>query len=594
MADARSPLIVAFLLALLALAAPARAQLEGALMPGKVIAGHAKLEDTCANCHVRFDKRAQDRLCLDCHKPVAEDVARREGMHGRIKIESCRACHTDHKGRDMNIAAFDRNKFDHAATDFALRGAHVTVKCESCHTAGRKFREAPQECIACHRKDDKHKGSLGTACASCHGEANWKDVRFDHDKTHFKLLDKHARVACAACHKTPDFKGAPLTCVGCHRKEDTHKGRFGEKCETCHTAADWKVSRFNHDTATRFALRFKHRTARCEACHTGFIYREKLETACISCHKKDDKHKGTLGPLCGDCHGEQSWGRAKFDHSRTQFPLTGKHADTECKACHKDNASFKDTPRACLACHRKDDTHKGHFGEKCESCHNDTSWKRILFNHERDTSYPLRGAHRKTGCEKCHTGVLYRDKTPSTCIGCHRKDDKHAGQLGERCESCHNEDDWKKIVRFDHNQTKFPLTGRHALVECKSCHATPQFKDAKSDCLSCHAKADVHRRSLGAKCETCHNARDWKAWDFDHGRKTRYPLTGAHAKVRCESCHRTPVKDEHDLRLPVTCASCHEKDDVHEGRFGRQCERCHVTDAFNRIAPGMGRSGVRQ
>ncbi len=590
MADARA-LLIAALLALLGMAAPAHAQLEGALMPGKLIAGHAKLEADCANCHVRFDKRAQDRLCLDCHKPVAEDIKRHEGMHGRIKLDTCRSCHTEHKGRDVNIAAFDERKFDHDATDFALREAHRVVKCGSCHVAGRKFRDAPRECVACHRKDDKHKGSLGPACASCHGEANWKDIRFDHDTTRFKLLDKHAKAACTACHKSADFKSAPLTCIGCHKADDKHKGRFGEKCESCHGAADWKRSTFNHDTATKYALRFKHRSAKCEACHTGFIYREKLETTCASCHKKDDKHRGTLGPLCGDCHTEQSWDKAKFDHSKTHFPLTGKHADAECKACHKDNSSFKDTPRACLACHRKDDTHKGRYGEKCETCHNDTSWKKILFDHDRDTKYLLRGAHKTTGCQKCHTGTLYVDKTPVTCMACHRKDDKHLGQLGEKCDACHVEDNWKRIVRFDHNQTKFPLLGRHALADCKACHATPAFKDAKSDCLSCHGKDDVHRRQLGAKCEACHNARDWKAWDFDHTRKTRYPLDGSHAKLRCESCHRVPARD--DLRLPMTCAACHEKDDVHEGKFGRLCERCHTTDKFIRIKPGMGRGVIQ-
>jgi hypothetical protein len=43
----------------------------------------------------------------------------------------------------------------------------------------------------------------------------------------------------------------------------------------------------------------------------------------------------------------------------------------------------------------------------------------------------------------------------------------------------------------------------------------------------------------------------------------------------------------------MLCAACHEKDDVHEGKFGRQCDRCHTPDKFIRIKPGMGR-GVRQ
>ena len=65
--------LIGFSAAWLATAAGAQS-LEGVLMPGKVIAGHAKFEQECANCHVKFDKAAQDGLCLDCHKEVARDV----------------------------------------------------------------------------------------------------------------------------------------------------------------------------------------------------------------------------------------------------------------------------------------------------------------------------------------------------------------------------------------------------------------------------------------------------------------------------------------------------------------------------------------
>ena len=115
---------------LLAVAAAAQS-LEGALMPGPVIAGHAKLEADCGNCHVRFDRAAQDRLCMDCHKPVAADVRAKRGHHGRIDATTCRRCHTDHKGREMRIAAFDERTFDHAKTDFVLGGAHAKVVCKA-------------------------------------------------------------------------------------------------------------------------------------------------------------------------------------------------------------------------------------------------------------------------------------------------------------------------------------------------------------------------------------------------------------------------------------------------------------------------------
>ena len=51
---------IAWLAALVSTGAHAQS-LEGALMPGPVIAGHAKLEADCGNCHVRFDRAAQHR-----------------------------------------------------------------------------------------------------------------------------------------------------------------------------------------------------------------------------------------------------------------------------------------------------------------------------------------------------------------------------------------------------------------------------------------------------------------------------------------------------------------------------------------------------
>src|SRR5664279_5256847 len=204
----------------LAMAACAQS-LEGVLMPGKVITGHAKVEEQCEKCHVKFDKVAQDRLCLDCHKEVARDVRAKHGFHGRLAPQACRTCHTDHKGRDMNIAPVAEKGFDHAKTGFALAGRHADAKCAGCHVAGKKYRAAPDTCDGCHRKDDKHKGSLGPQCQDCHTEVKWKDTaRFAHAKTKFALPGKHVDTKCASCHVNDKFKDTPLTCVACHRKDD--------------------------------------------------------------------------------------------------------------------------------------------------------------------------------------------------------------------------------------------------------------------------------------------------------------------------------------------------------------------------------------
>jgi len=331
-------------------------------------------------------------------------------------------------------------------------------------------------------------------------------------------------VKCKDCHSDPKFKGAPLQCVACHRKDDDkkgHKGKFGVKCETCHTDRDWKSMRFDHDRDTKYLLKGKHRTAKCETCHTGFLYKDKTPTLCVACHRKDDDKKG----------------------------------------------------------------HKGKFGEKCETCHTEKDWKEsIIFNHDRMTKYTLRGKHITTKCTACHSGFVYKEKLKTDCFSCHEKDDKHKGQEGKKCESCHNEKDWK-VARFDHGLTRFPLLGKHFRVECKKCHLTPTFKDAKIECIACHKKEDKHKLKLGPKCGDCHNANNWKSWSFDHDKRTHFKLDGAHKGLDCHACHKRP--SERKISLPGSCASCHADEDIHEGGFGNQCQRCHETSSFRKLRPGV-------
>lgn len=653
--------------ALLLWALPATAQnIESVLRPGDLIRGHAKWEDDCAQCHVRFDRSAQNERCTACHKDIGADMRQRTGFHGRQKAQPCRACHTDHKGRDARIVELDPQRFDHAATDYPLRGRHRGVECRSCHAPGRKYSQAPQDCASCHKKDDPHRGQLGAQCADCHGETDWKQARFDHGSTRFALSGKHADAACADCHRKPDYRDTPRTCIGCHRSDDDsargHHGRFGDKCDSCHGTRAWKPSTFNHDADTRFALRGKHRGPACGACHTGPLFKDKTGSACIDCHRKDDRHDGSLGRECQACHTERDWKETgRFDHDRTRFALLGKHRDARCAACHA-GGRYKDTASACIACHRKDDKHTPSLGEDCGACHGERQWKDVArFDHQK-SRFALRGKHRDTACGSCHRDKAWRN-TPSDCqschrqddkhegtlgprcadchgeqawrpapafdhqrsrfplrgahaapalkcaachanprsyrdtardcIGCHRRDDKHEGQLGQRCESCHGESRWKD-TRFDHTRARFVLLGRHLALECAACHKSPRYRDAARDCDGCHRKDDRHALKFGTACESCHNARSWRLWTFDHARRTPFALDGAHAKVACERCHAAPAPKGRPIAdLGSGCLACHQREDKHDGAFGAQCERCHDTTRWQNILH-RGPSAPRQ
>ncbi len=583
---------VGLLALLLGAIGTAQAQgIESVLAPGKLIQGHAKTEDNCSACHVKFDRNAQDGKCLECHKEVGTDMRNGAGYHGRLKPQMCRSCHTDHKGRDAKIVVLDEKKFDHALTDFALRGKHLKIECAKCHVPDKKYREAALECNSCHKKDDVHKGGLGPKCADCHNEESWKDIKFDHGKTRFALTGKHVDTKCIDCHKNNKYKDTVRTCIGCHKKDDDgakgHKGLYGEKCETCHGTKAWKPSNFNHDKDTKYSLLGKHKTTPCKDCHTGHLYKDKLSQECYACHKKDDKHKGSLGKECAECHTERGWKeRTKFDHDKTDFPLLGKHAKVECKDCHK-STNFKEAPKECIGCHRKDDKHEKTLGEKCGDCHNERDWKSTQgrFDHER-TKFKLRNAHAspdKIKCNACHKDLKSFRKTPLDCYSCHKKDDKHEGQQGQACEKCHSDVSWK-VDGFDHARTRFPLTGRHLIAKCKDCHTTPRHRDAPRECYGCHKKDDKHKLKFGERCESCHNTRAWPVWDFDHDKRTVYKLDGAHRKVACEACHREVAPKGKDA-APVgsNCISCHRKDDPHDGQFGVRCEQCHATSDWKKV-----------
>lgn len=64
-----------------------------------------------------------------------------------------------------------------------------------------------------------------------------------------------------------------------------------------------------------------------------------------------------------------------------------------------------------------------------------------------------------------------------------------------------------KRLRFDHNTTRFRLTGAHTSTPCASCH-TDRIKDTPKDCKSCHQKDDVHH-GRRPQCGRCHSTSRW-------------------------------------------------------------------------------------
>ncbi|MEZ4282808.1 MAG: cytochrome C [Myxococcota bacterium] len=500
--------------------------IERMVMPGPLAADHADLEKDCSSCHQAFDGNAQRGLCLACHEEVAADLAGHRGFHGRSPLASvgqCRSCHPDHRGRDADILGGGEATFDHALTDFPLKGRHEAAACSACHTADTPRREAKLECFACHESDDAHDGALSQDCGQCHGETGWRTTDFDHAKTDYPLTGAHARASCGGCHVAERYEGTPQDCVACHGVDDAHEGRFGTKCADCHDTKGWQKQGFDHLRESGFALSGSHAKASCASCHREPPGQRKLPETCSGCHAQDDVHAGRFGADCGSCHPASKWAEARFDHSKTaSFDLVGAHARADCNTCHTGIAKDEALPKDCAGCHARDDVHRGELGKDCGDCHDAESFAgRVRFDHE-ITKFPLLGLHASTACESCHADSAYR-KVDVECNACHAAEDVHEGTLGTGCESCHNPNGWTRW-KFDHDaQTDFALHGAHADLECAGCHRTAMAPGVSlsTSCVDCHLRDDAHRDGFGRACDACHSDEAWKPAHFGRPRSTK-------------------------------------------------------------------------
>jgi len=492
------------------------ASLESLVMPGPVAAGHAETEETCSACHSLFDQGSQGELCLDCHEPVAEDIAAGSGFHGRhpeVGTTDCRDCHAEHKGRDADITGLAIDAFDHARTGFDLTGAHARATCGDCHARDAAYRDAEPACASCHGDDDPHRRNLGSNCAACHVTDTWQEQRFDHaEETGWALTGAHANVTCTACHADQVFEDTATECAGCHALDDAHQGRLGRDCAGCHEPHAWKQTAFDHAASTGFALQGAHAVLACTSCHVTNRPTADLPKNCAGCHSTDDPHQGRRGSDCAACHQQDAWTVA-FDHlDATGFQLAGAHAELQCQSCH--TGTLQDPlPSECEDCHAADDPHRGQL-PSCTDCHEPQGWRNSLrFDHE-FTNFPLLGMHKLASCEQCHASPAFKD-TGAQCSHCHAANDIHKGTMGDDCADCHSPSGWV-LWAFDHAaQTGFALTGAHADLACEGCHEPGAGAplSVSSSCFECHRADDVHAGQFGNRCERCHTTAG-----FDQGR----------------------------------------------------------------------------
>jgi hypothetical protein len=343
----------------------------------------------CDQCHTGgdFKKELAFARCADCHTPDPH----KGQFQARVSKGECAECH--------NLNGWKPSLFgvkEHATSKYPLEGKHAAVACEKCHTPAGKdtvYKVSFSACTDCHQ--DAHDKQFVAApyqdrCEDCHTVKDFHRSTFTitkHKSTRFVLTGAHVAVACGECHKAGlagrtdrilPFHFEDRSCTACHT--DVHKGEFKERmtakradgtalgCEACHNTRSWvEIRGFDH-SKTKFALVGAHRAVSCTECHkvpagSHEIQFKGTPKECEACHS--DPHGGQFTAKdrvtkCAECHMDQRWAPSTFDHDkRTQFPLTGGHANVGCPQCHtlqrevqgKPVLFYKPTPKNCADCH---------------------------------------------------------------------------------------------------------------------------------------------------------------------------------------------------------------------------------------------------
>lgn len=496
----------------------------------------------------------------------------------------------------------------------AHRDLDKPLDCFKCHVRPGARGTMDAQCLACHEEISALKtarrgyhAKLDAACASCHPDhagrdfdlVSWGDGGsrgFDHRKAGWPLEGAHARVECRECHQT-QFQKSPI--------------------------------------ASRIKVRDRSRS------WLG------LQTDCASCH--EDVHRGQVGTRCETCHGLAKWKPAdRFDHAKSRYALTGKHADVACEKCHRTETAagaaagakpvaahdggggrvrYRPLPHEeCSSCHR--DPHAGRFGAQCAKCHDTKGFMVVSergFEHDL-TRYPLRGKHARVACAQCHDPKRAWGKRPAfaACGSCHR--DAHAGQATlagapADCAACHTVADFavSTFTAERHRATPYALEGAHARAECRLCHARGVeataaklgsarviMRPAAARCIDCHRDphgqrpAAARARAGREPCLECHDLGTFHPSRVNVAAHAAfaYPLIGAHGAVPCQACHAELAKPPAASSLRqaqgrpllfhekhARCADCHA--DPHGGQFAARPDSgaCQTCHGLDTFTP---------
>ena len=574
---------------------------------------HIAIKNDCAACHTS-NFNATPNTCYGCHKSDYDDTNNPNHLTAQFS-QDCATCHSQNQ--------WSPSEFDHDNKYFPIySGKHSGVwsQCSECHTNSNDFTQFT--CVTCHlnpETDDAHAGIGGysynsNACLACHPTGDTDNV-FDHNNTNFPLTGAHRTTDCINCHAA-GYQGTSSECFSCHSLDYNTSSNpnhvalsFPTDCASCHTTEPgWSPAKFEiHYLYYDLIGAHADIVENCASCHNGNY--NTTPNTCYGCHKSN--YESSVDPNhiaahfetdCIQCHGQNNWLPATFDHDGLHFPIySGQHvgAWTQCVDCHSNQNDFSQFN--CTNCHINPETDQSHLSvggysyndNACFACH-PTGSADLIFDHN-STSFPLTGAHISVECISCHiTGF---NATSTECFSCHQTDfntsinpPHQALGFPTDCASCHTTQMGWAPAQFPIHDNFYPLTGAHAAIanECATCH-NGDYINTPNTCVGCHqtdfnGTTDPNHTTANfpTDCASCHSENSWVPSTFEHD-AMYYPIySGAHNGVwnQCAECHQNPS----DF-TQFTCTTCHqnpETNDQHATVNGysynsNACLACHPT-----------------
>ena len=492
-----------------------------------------------------------------------------------------------------------RNTFNHMKTGFQLKGAHLSVACETCHVGGT-FKGTPKDCAGCHTvgrlvaATPKTQDHIPTTkpCEACHANgASFLTAIMDHTG----LTEP-----CAVCHGgnfSPMVKSVP--------QDTLHQQNSNLPCDNCHkNTFTFTGTLFDHTNTTSDCLNCHNSSSKNGAQAIASVH---IPTApnqpCESCH--------TPSVTPGWPHPTSFLG-ATFDHFATGNTI----GTNTCNTCHASMPGVKGKPSSHVT-----------TALQCDICHTSTTsfaapnW---IMSHTGIIS----------GCSSCHGGQLFQGSVPNpptfksanhipsstVCETCHSTSNTTAGGFATPnpamnhvgittgCATCHNGANvgttvttivlGKAAPTINHIPTAAP---------CETCHTTAPVGVGPIGGFASPNPAMSHT-GITTGCATCHSGTNGNGTNV--GTTVTTIVLGLPANhitvaagVGCESCHTSTATPggftqwtmNHAANHNTTgCATCHDNgksfNDVpslvtlsaaaHVPVTGIACESCHSNSNF--------------